>query len=111
MPDVLHDAHDGTLTEADDYLKSWLPALMSGPDFSSGHLAIVVTADEDNRSSTANRVLTVVITPSVSHKVVGTTLTHFSLSRMYGDVCDNGTHLGDAASAPSMTAAFGISAG
>jgi len=108
VPDLLHDAHDGSLATADAYLKSWLPGLMSGPDFTGGRLAIVVTADEDDSSSSANRVLTVVISPSIWHKVATTTLTHYSLSRMYGTVCHEGSYLGSAATAPSMLAAFGL---
>lgn len=111
VPNLIDDAHDSSLATADGYLKSWLPTLMAGPDFTSGRLAIVVTADEDDRSSTANRVLTVVLSHSVSHKVVTSTLTHYSLTRLYGTTCHEATLLKNAATAPSMRAAFGLVTG
>ena len=108
VPNMVSDAHDSSLARADRYLKTWLPTLMAGPDFRSGRLAIVVTADEDDRSSKANRVLTVVISRSVSHRVVKRRLTHYSLTRLYNTVCKERTYLGKAASAPSLGVAFGL---
>jgi hypothetical protein len=108
IPNVLSDAHDRSLARADRYLKTWLPGLMAGPDFRSGRLAIVVTADEDDRSSAENRVLTVVISRSVRHVVVRKTLTHYSLTRLYNTVCQEKSYLGKAATAPSMQTAFGL---
>jgi hypothetical protein len=108
IPNLVSDAHDSSIAHADRYLKSWLPSVMAGPDFRSGRLAIVVTADEDDNSSTKNRVLTVVISRSVSHQVVKKTLTHYSLTRLYNTVCHEGTYLGHAAKAPSMRTSFGL---
>jgi acid phosphatase len=96
------------LGTADSYLESWLPQIMAGPDYTSGRLAIVVTADEDDRHS-GNVVLTAVIHPGLdgAHKVVATPLTHYSLTRLYDQVL--GTPLlRNAASAPDMAAAFGL---
>ena len=45
-PNLLHDGHDGTPAQADAWLRSWVPVLMSGPDWRSGRLAIVVVFDE-----------------------------------------------------------------
>jgi acid phosphatase len=106
VPNLNDDAHDGTLRQADDWLKGWLPLLMAGPDFRAGRLAIVVTADEDD-SSSGNRVLTVVIAPGVTHRVVGAALSHYSLTRLYDDVA-GAPPLRSAASAPSMAQAFGL---
>jgi phosphatidylinositol-3-phosphatase len=106
VPDLNHDAHDGTLRQADDWLKGWLPLLMTGPDFRAGRLAIVVTGDEDD-SSSGNRVLTVVIAPGLTHRVVGTALTHYSLTRLYDDVA-GAAPLRSAATAPSLAQAFGL---
>lgn len=43
IPNLDHDAHDGTLAEAD----SWLPGVLAGPDFTAARLAVAVTADEN----------------------------------------------------------------
>ena len=35
-PNLLHDGHNGTPAQADAWLRSWIPVLMSGPDWRSG---------------------------------------------------------------------------
>ncbi len=109
IPDLSHDAHDGTLAEADNWLAGWLPAILSGPDFRSGGLTVVITADEDDRRS-GNNVLMVVAAPGVTGKVVTTPLTHYSLTGFYDDVI-GAPKLRAAATAPSLAAAFGLAVG
>jgi acid phosphatase len=111
IPDLCDDAHDCSLTTADNYLKSWLPQIMAGPDFTSGRLAIVITADEDD-SHSGNVVLTAVLHRSLdgSHKVVTTALNHYSLLRLYDQVL-GAPLLRNAASAPNMATAFGLPLG
>jgi acid phosphatase len=108
VPDLCNDAHDCPLATADGWLKSWLPQILAGPDFRAGRLAVVVTADEDD-SKSGNLVLTAVLHPSLdrTHKVVTTRLTHYSLTRFYDDVL-RVPRLRNAATAPSMSAAFGL---
>jgi hypothetical protein len=107
-PNLCNDAHDCSLTTADNWLKGWLPKIMAGSDFTTGHLAIVVTADEDD-SSQSNTVLTTVITKSLNgaHKVVTTSLNHYSLTGFYNQV-DGGAYLLNASTAPNFKAAFGL---
>lgn len=106
VPNLDDDAHDGTLAQADAWLKRRLPGILAGPDFKAGRLVVVVTADEDN-SSSGNKVLTVVLAPGVSHRVVATPLSHYSLTRLYDEVI--GAHpLRAAATAPSLSRAFGL---
>ncbi|MFM6848677.1 MAG: alkaline phosphatase family protein [Terrabacter sp.] len=106
IPDLCNDAHDCDLSVADRWLRSRLEAVMSGPDWRAGHLAIVVTADEDDHQQD-NLVLTAVAHPSMHGAVVTTPLTHYSLARLYSEVL--GAHpLGEAAAAPSMATAFGL---
>lgn len=104
VPDVCHDAHDCSLATADGWLRQEVGLAMSGPDFRSGRLAIVVTADEDDGSQD-NTVLTVVVHPSVQGEVVSSPLSQLSLSRLYTEVIGVPA-LREAASAPSMTTAF-----
>lgn len=108
VPDLCHDAHDCTLAVADGWLRDQVGRVMSGPDWRSGHLAIVVTADEDDHSQ-GNLVLTLVAHPSLHGVVVDTPLTHYSLTRMYDEVL-GADPLRHAAAAPSMLAAFGLTA-
>ena len=109
IPNVCHDAHDCSLASADAWFRQQLTALMNGPDWASGHLAIVVTADEDDWNH-GNQVLTTVISPGVRSLVVRSPLTHYSLSRALSEVA-GGRPLQRAAGAPSLLRAFGLHAG
>lgn len=106
IPNLCNDAHDCPLGTADTWFRGWMTQVFAGPDWRSGHLAVVLTADEDDRSH-GNTVLTVVIHPSQRARVVSTALTHYSLTRLYQDV-SRVPHLLRAASAPSMSTAFGL---
>jgi acid phosphatase len=106
IPDLDHDAHDGTLSAADTWLHSTLEPALQSKDFTSGRLVIVVTADEDDKSSD-NTVLTSVLTPALSHKVTDAPLTHYSLTRYLCQVLGVPL-LGHAATAPDLSAAFGL---
>lgn len=106
IPDVCNDAHDCSLARADDWLRRQVGKVLRGPDFASGHLAVVVTADEDDGRH-GNRVLTVVAHPSLHHEVVRRSLTHYALSRSYADVA-NIEPLAGAAGSRSLLQAFGL---
>jgi phosphatidylinositol-3-phosphatase len=107
VPNTCNDAHKACpLSRADDWLRSWLPAVLTGPDFRSGHLAVVVTADEDDLHL-GNKVLTVVAATSLHHRVVTTPITHLSLSGFYSQLA-GAAPLRQAAGAPSFAAAFGL---
>ncbi len=106
VPDLCHDAHDCSLATADAWFRDRMRSITAGPDWRSGRLVVVLTADEDDRTD-GNRVLTVVAHPALSHVVVHTPMTHYSLTRLYAEV----THtraLGAGVSAPSMARAFGL---
>jgi acid phosphatase len=111
IPNLCDDAHDCSLTTADNYIKSWLPQIMAGPDYTSGRLAIVITADEDD-SHSGNVVLTAVIHRSLdgSHKVVTSALNHYSLLRTYDRVL-GASLLRKASTATDLAAAFALPVG
>lgn len=106
VPDTCNDAHDCSLAQADAWLQDQVGAVLAGPDFASGHLAVVVTADEDDEHH-GNRVLTVVAHPALRHEVVTRRLDHYSLSRAYAEAAGF-PPLGNAADAPSLLQAFGL---
>lgn len=110
VPNLCHDAHDCSLQVADRWLQDKVEAVLAGPDWASGRLAVVITADEDETKGDAdpdNSVLTVVLHPTLSGVVVHAPLTHLSLSAALSEVA-GGTPLADAAGAPSLWAAFGL---
>jgi acid phosphatase len=106
IPDMCNDGHDCPLSTADEWLRQWLPVIMDGPDYRAGDLAVVVTFDEDDRTSD-NQVLTTVIAPTVSHVVAGGPLTHYSLSRYLAEL-GGASPLEEAATAASLRKAFGL---
>jgi hypothetical protein len=106
IPDTCNDAHDCDAATADAWLRDQLDPLFAGPDWRSGRLAVVITADEDDHTQD-NLVLTAVLHPSLHGVVVDTPLTHLSLSRLYDEVLGLPA-LREAAGAPSMAEAFGL---
>jgi acid phosphatase len=106
VPDMCNDAHNCDLSVADDWLRTEIGTVMAGPDWLAGHLAIVVTADEDDHHQD-NLVLTAVAHPSLHGAVVTTALSHYSLARLYSEVV-GAEPLAEAATAPSMATAFGL---
>lgn len=106
IPNLVHDAHNASLAEADAWIRRQVNLIRSGPDWRSGRLAIVITADEDDRNHD-NRILTVVAGRSIPKRVVRTPLGHYGLTRLYDDVLGV-PRLRHAATAHSMARAFGI---
>lgn len=106
IPDLLHDAHDGTLSAADVWLHHRLRPVLRSNDFKQGRLVVVVTADEDDGHS-GNVVLTSVLTPRIHHVVVKKQLSHYSLTRFIDRVLGVAP-LRNAAQAPGMGKAFGL---
>ena len=104
VPNVCNDAHDCSLATADNWFKARMQDVFAGPDWRSGHLAVVLTADEDD-SSQGNTVLTVVVHPSQHSNVVTAPLNHYSLTRLYEEVAHT-AFLGNAATAADMASAF-----
>ncbi len=106
IPDTCHDAHDCGLGTADAWFATTMQQIYAGKDWKSGQLAVVLTADEDDRHSD-NRVLTVVMYPGEQHRVVTSRLTHYSLTGLYDDVLG----VPRLTAAPSMAAAFQLPVG
>ena len=104
-PDLNNDAHDGTLTQADTFLKTWIPKIMAGADYRASRLTIVITFDEGVGSQ--QTVYTAVINPALHGKTVTTGLTHYSLARwLYRTAGETPRH--NAASALDMGTQFGL---
>lgn len=104
IPDLCHDGHDCALGEADGYLRDVLRTVMSGSDWRSGHLAIVITFDEVEGDA-GGTLLTTVVAPSLHGVQVATPLTHYSWSRWMTDLV-GAPPLRLAARAPSLGKAF-----
>jgi hypothetical protein len=103
-PNLVDDAHNGTLADADGFLRHWVPILMSSPDWRAGRLAVAITFDEGDAGDVVPFVL---LSPSLHHVVVTTPLTHYSLTRFMDEVAGVAP-LRSAAGAPDLASAFGL---
>jgi phospholipase C len=82
-PNLLHDGHDGTLAQADAWLRGWMPVLTSGRDWRSGRLAIAVLFDE---GETTEQVPFVLIAPGLSGVKISEPANQYALTRLIDDV-------------------------
>lgn len=106
IPNLCDDAHNCPLSQADSWLRQWVPVLTSGPDWSSGRLTVIITADEDDGSQ-ANTVPFVVLNRQLHHVQASGDWNHCYLSRWLADNAGI-IPLGCAAHAPGLAAAFGL---
>lgn len=105
-PNLCNDTHDCSVATGDAWLSTWIPAITAGPNYRAGNTLVVLTWDEGTGST--NQVPTIVIAPSVRPgTVVGVRLDHYALLRSTEDLLGLG-HIGAAATAPSLAAAFGL---
>jgi acid phosphatase len=106
VPNTCSDAHDCPLSEADRWLHQTVGDVMAGPDFASGRLLVVITADEDAHDQ-GNLVLTTLVGRQLSGSVVRSDLSHYSLSGLLSRVA-GAPPLRRARSAPPLAGAFGL---
>ncbi len=118
-PNLIDDMHDGTIAQGDAWLAANLPAILNSPDYQSGNTAVFITWDEGTggktgENCTANTtdpsclVATIVISPSTPAGATSATLfNHYSLLGTAEQLLGLPA-LGQAASYPTMTAAFNL---
>jgi phosphatidylinositol-3-phosphatase len=81
-PNLVHDMHDGTITQGDQWLATFVPRVLASPEYRAGSLALFVVWDENGGtdSSPDNRVPCIVVAPSVRPgSTLATYVTHYSL--------------------------------
>jgi phosphatidylinositol-3-phosphatase len=107
-PNLCNDMHDCSIETGDRWLKRWVPKITASATYRAGSTVLFITWDEDDRSD-GNHVATIVVSP---YTMRGTTsavaFTHYSLLRTTEELLGIRVHLGLAARAPSMRAAFGL---
>jgi hypothetical protein len=103
-PNLINDAHDGTLGQADAWLRRWIPVIMSGPDWRHGRLAIAVVFDEGDPGL---RVPFVLIAPGLSGAVTRQPWDHYALTRLIDQII-GAPPLRQAAGAPGLAQRLGL---
>jgi len=113
IPDNCHNAHDRCsgegptqLKQADNWIADHIQRLQDGPDWASGQLLIVVTADEDNKEG-VNDIPMIVIHPSLRHYSTDVPVSLYSLGGLLADV-GHTPRLGNQRTAPDFAQAFGL---
>jgi hypothetical protein len=109
-PDVVDDMHDGSVAGGDRWLARWLPVVTSGSDYRDGRLAILVVWDEGSGSGNdLSHVPLLVLSASTRPGTrVAEPIGEPSVLRATEDLTGLPTHLGMAASAPSILTGFGL---
>jgi hypothetical protein len=108
-PDACGDMHgavpcpDDRIGAGDRWLRGRLPAILAGPDYRAGRLAIIITWDEGTGGD--NHIPTLVIAPETRKIAAAGAFTHCSSLRTVEELLGLPL-LGCAASAASMVAAF-----
>jgi phosphatidylinositol-3-phosphatase len=106
-PNLINDAHDGTLGQADAWLRQWIPVIMSGPDWRHGRLAIAIVFDE---GAPGLQVPFVLIAPGLSGAVTRQPLDHYALTRLIDQII-GAPPLRQAAGAPDLARRLGLRIG
>src|SRR5215469_4238005 len=118
-PNLIDDMHDGTIANGDTWLANNLPTILTSSEYQSGSTAVFITWDEGaggktgeacatNTTDASCLVATIVISPSTPVGVTsGTLFNHYSLLGTTEQLLGLPA-LGQAASAATMTAAFGL---
>ncbi len=105
IPNMLDDAHDGTLSQADNWLQSNIAPLIASPAFQSGGLLIIVF-DESFDSDTQHgggQVPAIVVSPLAKNGYQSTMLyQHQSTCRLLTQGLGLSSFPGDCETAPQM---------
>jgi phosphatidylinositol-3-phosphatase len=108
-PNLINDAHDGSLAKADDWLKTNIAPLIASPSFQSGGL-LIITFDEGNQADVnhgGGQVPTLIIASNVKAGFQSqTSYQHQSTLRLILASSGVSTFPGLAATAPDMTEFF-----
>jgi hypothetical protein len=105
-PNLTNDMHDGTIADGDNFLKTFIPALIATPQYQTGSTVIFITWDESSGGG-GNQVPCLVISPYTHTVKDPTPYTHYSLLRTTEELLGLPL-LGNAVSANSMLGKFGF---
>jgi hypothetical protein len=102
-PDLCDDTHDCPVAAGDAWLRDWVGAILASPTYAAGGTAVFVVWDEPTPMPL------LVVAPTVPAGAASTApFDHYSLLRTTEEMLGVGPALGQAATAASMRAAFGL---
>ena len=99
-PNLCNDTHDCSVATGDQWLASWVPKILDGPNYRAGNTVLFLMWDEGTAD---DRIPAIVVSPFTRVGLTaGTRFDHYSLLRTTEQLLGIGTYLGNAASAASM---------
>jgi len=113
IPNLCNDGHDACggqsrVSEEDQTVATWLPAILSSVDYRSGHLLVIITADTSETPANGNQLATILMNPDIPPGTESAArYDHYALLRMTERLLGL-TPLGNAAQAADMAGAFHI---
>jgi phosphatidylinositol-3-phosphatase len=113
IPNLCNDGHDACngadrIAEEDATLGAWMPSILASPDYQSGHLLVVLTADTSHSPANGNTLATVLVNQDVPAGLqAADRFDHYSLLRLDEDLLGLPL-LANAADAADMAPAFNL---
>jgi phospholipase C len=99
-PNLCNDTHDCSVNTGDQWLASWVPKILDGPNYRAGHTVLFLIWDE---GSATDRIPAIVVSPFTKAGLsTGTRFDHYSLLKTTEQLLGLNTNLGNAANAASM---------
>ena len=94
-PNLDNDMHDGTITQADNWLFTYLPLIFQSKAYLRGDVAVFVVWDEQATSTFGGATPNLFISPYITAgTMTTTTMNHFAVLRAWEDALGISTHLG-----------------
>ncbi len=113
IPNLCNDGHDSCngvprVVEQDNMIGAWMPSILASPDYRSGHLLVVITADTSQSPANGNLLATILVNPDIPAGTAATArFDHYSLLRLDEELLGL-PPLANAATAADMAAAFNL---
>ncbi len=94
-PNLDNDMHDGTITQADNWLFTYLPLIFQSKAYLRGDVAVFIVWDELPTSTFGGATPNLFISPYITAGTqTATQMNHFAVLRAWEDALGIGTHLG-----------------
>jgi len=113
IPNLCNDGHDSCngvprVAEEDATIAAWMPAILASPDYQSGHLLVVVTADTSQSPANGNLLATILVNPDIAPGTqAASRFDHYSLLRLDEELLGV-PPLANAATAADMAGGFNL---
>lgn len=100
-PDLQNDMHDGTITQADNWLYTYMPLILQSKAYLRGDVAVQLLWDEQTTASFGSATPNVFISPYITKGTTSSTvMDHFSMLRAWENAFGISTYLGCASGTP-----------